>query len=43
MCRPRWFGESLLISTLESYFKGENEFFKGLEIEKLKKDWVQYP
>ncbi|MDO5343119.1 MAG: ATP-binding protein [Bacteroidia bacterium] len=43
LCRPRRFGKSLLISTLESYFKGKNELFKGLEMEKLEKDWTQYP
>ena len=42
-CRPRRFGKSLLISTLESYFRGEKELFRGLEMEKLEKDWVQYP
>ncbi|MCQ2316379.1 MAG: ATP-binding protein [Bacteroidales bacterium] len=42
-CRPRRFGKSLLISTLESYFKGEKELFKGLKIDELEKDWVQYP
>ena len=43
LCRPRRFGKSLLISTLESYFKGEKELFKGLKIDELEKDWVQYP
>ncbi|MCQ2319685.1 MAG: ATP-binding protein, partial [Bacteroidales bacterium] len=43
LCRPRRFGKSLLISTLESYFKGERELFKGLKIEELEKDWTQYP
>ena len=43
LCRPRRFGKSLLISTLESYFKGEKELFKGLKIETLEKDWTQYP
>ena len=43
LCRPRRFGKSLLISTLESYFRGEKELFKGLKIEGLEKDWVQYP
>ena len=33
----------MLISTLESYFKGEKELFKGLKIDELEKDWVQYP
>ena len=42
-CRPRRFGKSLLISTLESYFKGKKELFKGLEMEKLEKEWKQYP
>ena len=42
-CRPRRFGKSLLISTLDSYFRGKKELFKGLEMEKLEKDWVQYP
>ncbi|MCQ2308913.1 MAG: ATP-binding protein [Bacteroidales bacterium] len=43
LCRPRRFGKSLLISTLESYFKGKKELFKGLEIDELEKDWTQYP
>ena len=43
LCRPRRFGKSLLISTLESYFKGDRELFKGLKIEELEKDWTQYP
>ncbi|MDO5342141.1 MAG: ATP-binding protein [Bacteroidia bacterium] len=42
-CRPRRFGKSLLISTLESYFKGEKELFKGLKMEELEKEWKQYP
>ena len=42
-CRPRRFGKSLLISTLDSYFKGKKELFKGLKIEALEKDWKQYP
>ncbi|MBP9994873.1 MAG: ATP-binding protein [bacterium] len=43
LCRPRRFGKSLLISTLESYFKGEKELFKGLKIDELEKEWTQYP
>ena len=43
LCRPRRFGKSLLISTLESYFKGKKELFKGLKIDELEKDWTQYP
>jgi len=42
-CRPRRFGKSLLISTLESYFKAEKELFKGLKMETLEKEWKQYP
>lgn len=41
--RPRRFGKSLLVSTLETYFKGKSNYFKGLKIEKLEKDWKQYP
>jgi hypothetical protein len=41
--RPRRFGKSLLISTLEAYFKGKRELFKGLFIEQLEKDWTAYP
>ena len=41
--RPRRFGKSLLISTLESYFLGQKDLFKGLAIEQLEKDWTQYP
>lgn len=43
LSRPRRFGKSLLMSTLESYFKGEKYLFKGLAIEKLEKDWKSYP
>ena len=43
LSRPRRFGKSLLISTLEAYFRGEMELFKGLAIEKLEKDWVKRP
>ena len=43
LSRPRRFGKSLLISTLEAYFQGKKELFKGLAIEKLEKDWCTYP
>lgn len=43
LSRPRRFGKSLLISTLEAYFSGKKELFEGLAIEKLEKDWIQYP
>ena len=43
LSRPRRFGKSLLISTLEAYFLGKKDLFKGLAIEKLEKDWFEYP
>ena len=43
LSRPRRFGKSLLISTLEAYFQGKKELFTGLAVEKLEKDWVKYP
>ena len=43
LSRPRRFGKSLLVSTLEYYFKGEKELFKGLAIEGLEQDWESYP
>ena len=41
--RPRRFGKSLLVTTLQSYFEGQKDLFKGLAIEKLEKEWTQYP
>jgi len=41
--RPRRFGKSLLLSTLEAYFQGKRELFKGLAVESLEKDWTVYP
>lgn len=41
--RPRRFGKSLLASTLHSYFEGEKELFAGLAIDKLEKEWTEYP
>lgn len=41
--RPRRFGKSLMISTLESIFKGRRELFKGLAIDSLPYDWEVYP
>ena len=43
LSRPRRFGKSLLISTLEAYFLGKKELFEGLAMEKLEKDWTTYP
>lgn len=41
--RPRRFGKSLLLSTLEAYFEGKRELFKGLVIEQLETEWRRYP
>ena len=41
--RPRRFGKSLLVTTMQSYFEGRKELFKGLAIEKLEKEWTEYP
>lgn len=43
LSRPRRFGKSLLISTLEAYFQGKKELFEELAIEKQEKDWIKYP
>ena len=43
LSRPRRFGKSLMISTLEAYFLGKRELFKGLAMESLEKDWTVHP
>ena len=43
LSRPRRFGKSLLVSTLEAYFQGKKELFRGLAIENREKDWNAYP
>ena len=43
LARPRRFGKSLLVSTLESLFKGEKELFKGLWIDSSDYDWRPHP
>ena len=40
--RPRRFGKSLFVSTMEAYFKGKKELFKGLEMESLEKTWTEH-
>ena len=42
LSRPRRFGKSLLVSTLECYFQGRKELFKGLAIDNLETNWKQY-
>lgn len=41
--RPRRFGKSLLISTLEAYYSGRKDLFQGLYIDQQEKDWLSYP
>ena len=43
LSRPRRFGKSLLLSTLDAYFSGRKELFKGLKIEALESKWDVYP
>ena len=43
LSRPRRFGKSLLLSTIEAYFQGKKELFKGLAIEQLEKNWTVHP
>lgn len=43
LSRPRRFGKSLLVDTLQAYFEGRKELFEGLKIMALEKDWKQYP
>lgn len=43
LSRPRRFGKSLLVSTLEAYFLGKKDLFQGLAIERLEQDWQVYP
>ena len=42
LSRPRRFGKSLLVSTMQSYFEGKKELFKGLAVEKLEKEWTEH-
>ncbi len=43
LSRPRRFGKSVLIDTLQAYFEGRKDLFEGLKIMELEKDWKQYP
>ena len=43
LSRPRRFGKSLLVSTLEAYFSGRKDLFKGLKIDSLETEWKSYP
>ena len=43
LSRPRRFGKSLLISTLEAYFRGKRNLFEGLAISQSEQEWKDYP
>lgn len=43
LSRPRRFGKSLLVDTLQAYFEGRKELFEGLKIMDLEKEWVKRP
>lgn len=43
LARPRRFGKSLLISTLDDYFSGRKELFTGLAMESLETEWKKHP
>ncbi|NDV57803.1 ATP-binding protein [Bacteroides sp. 519] len=43
LSRPRRFGKSLLLSTIEAYFQGKKELFHGLAIEKWEAEWNVHP
>ena len=43
LSRPRRFGKSLLVSTLQAYFEGRKDLFRGLYIDSVENDWEQYP
>ena len=43
LSRPRRFGKSVLVDTLEAYFLGKKELFEGLKIMQLETEWVKRP
>lgn len=43
LSRPRRFGKTLFLSSLEYFFLGRRDLFKGLKIAELEKDWIEYP
>ena len=43
LSRPRRFGKSVLIDTLQTYFEGKKELFEGLKIMEMEKEWVKRP
>ena len=43
LSRPRRFGKSILVDTLQAYFEGKKELFEGLKVMELEKEWTCYP
>ena len=43
LSRPRRFGKTLLVSTMEAYFQGRRDLFEGLAIEGLEGEWREHP
>ncbi len=43
LSRPRRFGKSILVDTLQMYFEGRKDLFEGLKIMQLEKDWKHHP
>ena len=43
LSRPRRFGKSLFLSTLEAYFEGQKELFEGLAVSRLETEWLCHP
>lgn len=43
LSRPRRFGKSLLVDTLQAYFEGQRHLFEGLKIMELEHDWIKRP
>lgn len=43
LSRPRRFGKSVLVDTLQTYLEGRKDLFDGLKMMQLEKDWKQYP
>ena len=43
LSRPRRFGKSLFLSTLQEYFSGKKELFEGTFIATKEKEWLKYP
>lgn len=43
LSRPRRFGKSLTLFTLRAYFEDKKNLFTGIAMEKLEKDWIEYP